>query len=188
MNLNRLFRTITCFLCLLTLLMPLHGFAEDTVTPKPPVALQLQTEEAKIDRFNQAIEGLAQPFDAGFDAGLLIPILAILCIFGGPVIIVTLLVVRHYRAQERLIEFRRDSVGKLIDAGKDVPESLLFFDNPTNGSEKDLSRGIKNIGLGLGIGIFFTAVIGITAGSVGLILVGLGSAQLLSWKLTRNIK
>lgn len=182
---NRLFNTVAGLLISITLVfglaIPIKSLAaQEAALPaaasaSPPVEL------------NRVIQGYAGS-QVSQGLGLLIPIVSVIIIFGGPVLIVSLLITQHYRSQKRLAEFRRESIGKLIDAGRDVPESLLYFDDlgKDKNPERDLSRGVKNIGLGVGIGVFLAAVSSLQAGTFGLILVSLGCAQLLSWKLTRK--
>lgn len=176
MTRNRFISTIAgllvCFTITLGMILPMKSLAD------APAA-----EMSAQQGFNSVVQGLASG-----NAELLIPILAIVFVFGGPVIIVVTLVLQHYRSQKSLAEHRRECIAKLIDAGRDVPESLLYFDDlgQEKNPERDLSRGIKNIGLGVGIAIFLAAVSSLKASTFGLILVGLGCAQLLSWKLTRN--
>jgi hypothetical protein len=179
MNRNRFINTIASLLVSITitlgLIAPMKSIADESQALS---ATDVSPEEANL---NTMIEGLTSG-----DLELLIPILAIIFVFGGPVVIVVTLVTQHFRSQKGLAEFRRECIGKLIDAGKDVPESLLYFDDlgKDRAPERDLSRGVKNIGLGIGIAIFLAAVSSLKVGTFGLILVGLGCAQLLSWKLT----
>lgn len=180
-------RLLTSMLLVLSLATPLQSTADaaapSAVEPQPMAEAQPAATEAQP--LQEIIEDYAES-ESHAGMGLLVAVVSVTFIFGGPVLILSLLITQHYRSQKRLAEFRRECVGKLIDAGKDVPEALLFFDDLGRDQSpgRDLSRGIKNVALGVGVGIFLGAVIDPQAGTFGLILVALGGAQLLSWKLT----
>lgn len=179
MNLNRLrcatFSSLLSIVIAATSVMslPVYSQSEETV--------QSETTSAPHAALNDMITMYTPA-----DTSVIVPIIALLLVFGGPIFIVAMLLLKRYRSLQQAINFRRDCITKLIDAGKDIPETLFFPEDTPTSAHKDLSLGIKNIGLGLGIAIFLTAVNGLAAGSFGLILVGLGSAQLLSWRLTRK--
>lgn len=117
-------------------------------------------------------------------AGILIPILAISLIFGGPVVLVIVLAILHYRAKARRERMQSDNIARLIEAGRDIPAELLRGDEPVGVNGQDnLRKGVKNIGVGTGLLIFLTLLIDIGIGAVGFIFIGLGVSQLVVWKL-----
>lgn len=188
MNLIRLRRSaihcLVTFLTLAALMLSLHSIAQ--TGDLTGAESQLHAAQQSLTPQNpNSIEGVLNAYTPDY-IGVVAPVLAILLIFGGPIALAIILVLQHYRSQRCFGEIRRECINKLIDAGKDVPESLLFFDDPANSADKDLSRGLKNLGLGAGIAIFLTAINGPAAGTFGLILIGLGGAQLVSWKLSRK--
>lgn len=90
---------------------------EDQSTPstqlKPPVALQLQTDEHWD---HQAADDLAKMISVSVDShsgdgcDMLIPLLAILFIFGEPVILVIVLIFSRYRGKARCELARRENI------------------------------------------------------------------------------
>jgi hypothetical protein len=109
----------------------------------------------------------------------LVPVVALLVIFGGPVLIVAI-VSRNNRRKREMVH---QTIDRIIAQGKDVPVELLdALDKGSNG-KSGLARGTVNVALGLGIGGMFLANAGVGAASIGLIPLAIGLAQLLVWKL-----
>lgn len=109
----------------------------------------------------------------------IVPIVALLVIFGVPVLIVAL-VSRNNRRKREMVH---QTIDRIIEQGKDVPVELLdALDKGSNG-KSGLARGTVNVALGLGIGGMFLANAGVGAASIGLIPLAIGLAQLLVWKL-----
>lgn len=136
--------------------------------------------------------GLQEAFgEADFDAGdlsvaILIPILAITFIFGGPIFLVCFLMLHHYRNKARRQRDINTNIDKLLAAGRDIPVELLRGDEPRAASDNgDLSRGIRSLFLGIGLLIFLTALMGFDIGAVGFILIGLGLSHILIWYLNK---
>ncbi len=137
-------------------------------------------------------KGLQEAFgEAEFDAGdlsvaILIPILAITFIFGGPIFLVCFLMLHHYRNKARRQQDINTNIDKLLAAGRDIPVELLRGDEPRAASDNgDLSRGIRSLFLGIGLLIFLTALMGFDIGAVGFILIGLGLSHILIWYLNK---
>lgn len=177
-----------CLIVCIFMFTPLLGMADEAAitaasTEGGSTAL---AEEAKRQDVQNMIRGFIPETEPA--TGAIVPVVALLLIFGGPVVILITLILQHFRTQKLKAEFRRECVGKLIDAGKDVPASLLFFDDldADKTPQKTLTRGLNFLGLGIGITVFLWAVNGLQAGTFGLIFIGLGCAQLISWKLTHQ--
>ncbi|RZA04759.1 MAG: ABC transporter ATP-binding protein [Moraxellaceae bacterium] len=192
MNLNRftdmLGHTLACIIICIFITSPLLCMADEA---SKSAALAAGASTVPADESNEQIlqnmiRGVSPETEPA--TGAIVPVVALLLIFGGPVLILITLILQHYRSQKLKAEFRRECVGKLIDAGKDVPASLLFFDDlgADKTPEKTLNRGLNFLGLGIGITVFLWAVNGLQAGTFGLIFIGLGCAQLISWKLTHQ--
>lgn len=126
-------------------------------------------------------------FDAGdFSLALLIPILAVIFIFGGPIFLVCFLVIQHYRAKARRQQDLNANIDKLLAAGRDIPVELLRGDEPQAATDTgDLASGIRTLFLGVGLLIFLTVLLGFDIGAVGFILIALGSARILIWYLNK---
>ncbi|WP_331346160.1 DUF6249 domain-containing protein [Cellvibrio sp. UBA7661] len=133
-------------------------------------------------------EAFGKPnFDEG-DIGLalLIPLFAIVFIFGGPIFLLAFLLVLRYRSRARRQQEINNNIDKLLAAGRDIPVELLRGDEPKSASEAgDLSRGIRNLFLGIGLLIFLTALVGFDIGSIGFIWIAFGCSQTLVWYLNK---
>lgn len=126
-------------------------------------------------------------FNAGdFSVALLIPILAITFIFGGPIFLICFLMLHHYRDKARRQQDINTNIDKLLANGRDIPVELLRGDEPKAASDNgNLSRGVRNLFLGIGLLIFLTALVGFDIGSVGFILIALGLSHILIWYLNK---
>lgn len=142
--------------------------------------------QRELDRGLQEAFGEAE-FDAGdLSVAILIPILAITFIFGGPIFLVCFLMLHHYRNKARRQQDINTNIDKLLAAGRDIPVELLRGDEPRAASDNgDLSRGIRSLFLGIGLLIFLTALMGFDIGAVGFILIGLGLSHILIWYLNK---
>lgn len=155
-----------------------------------PGNLNINGEELERHIAEQISRNMDQEFGQAFSSGhnvgraLLIPLFAIFFIFGGPVILVIILVVLHYRAKARRERLQSENIAQLLAAGKDVPLDLLRGEETSRAvAEDNLRRGVKNVGIGTGLLLFLTLFLGIGIGSVGFIIIGLGISQLVIWKL-----
>lgn len=133
-------------------------------------------------------EAFGKPdFDEG-DIGLalLIPLFAIVFIFGGPIFLLAFLLVLRYRSKARRQQEINNNIDKLLAAGRDIPVELLRGDEPKSAGETgDLSRGIRNLFLGVGLLIFLTALVGFNIGAIGFIWIAFGCSQTLIWYLNK---
>ena len=117
-----------------------------------------------------------------FDSSLVPGVLAILLLFGGPIVIVALVSYNNRRKRQMVHE----TIDRIIAQGKDVPVELLdALDKGPRSSKTMLSRGVVNLALGVGIGGMLYALGGDEAASIGLIPFCIGAAQLLVWKLEK---
>lgn len=121
---------------------------------------------------------------------VIVPIVAMTLLFGGPIILVIVLVLLSYRAKARRQQDINRNIDKLLAAGRDIPVELLrgddeSFQTPENNLA--LTKGIKNICVGIGLLIFLTILCGIKIGAVGFIVISVGISQLLIWKLSKPI-
>lgn len=101
----------------------------------------------------------------------IVSIIAIIAVFGMPVLIVLIVsIVNHKnkRAQYRLAE-------KALENGKDIPEGLF---TKTKEETNLRAKGIKNIFLGIGLGIFLWAITGeFGLGCIGFMIMFIGLGQ-----------
>lgn len=126
--------------------------------------------------------GGAVKVDGGFDEDLIPGIVAIVLLFGGPVVIVALVSYNNRRKRQMVHE----TIDRIIAQGKDVPVELLEAldkgEKSRNGKSM-LARGVTNLALGLGIAGVLWGLGGDKAASLGLIWICYGLGQLVVWKL-----
>lgn len=148
--------------------------SSDAVAP-PPVPESFQDLE-------KLLEGIGDRDDHAFLGGmaLMIPILAVLLIFGGPLLLVILLAVMHFRSRNRQAELQHASIARVVESGQPVPEDILRQSLQT--SVHQGVRGLRNIGLGLGLLAFLWVVFGPRAGAIGFLFIGIGLSQVAVWK------
>lgn len=172
--------------------------------PPPPAVMEeqaraLQASEQAMREAEQAMQqqqnwqqefdrGMQKAFkdDAVFNAGVLIPILAIVFIFGGPILLLVLILIFFFGAKRRRQRDINMNIDKLLAAGRDIPVELLRGDEPQsadNSGSRD--KGIRNICLGTGWLIFLTIMVGFDVGSAGFIWIALGISQVVIWYLNQ---
>lgn len=179
------------FLC--TLLLPAAvGAADGRLVPSgEPVPVQASDSERSQEEWDRASESAVRDVQSAFDSiggngtanlALLIPILAVIFIFGGPVVVIVVIAVLYYRSKTRREQIRAETTLKALETGRELPKELLE-EKPVDKAEDNLRKGVKNIGLGLGLVLGLSFLVGIELGALGFILVGIGGAQLALWKL-----
>lgn len=113
----------------------------------------------------------------------LVPIVAIVSVFGVPpiaILLLALLVFRHREKQQQLINER---LQRFLEAGQPIPEQLLKSGTAEAGPAQLLNQGLVLLGLGIGLGIFLGLLTGWEIASLALIPIGIGIARLISWKM-----
>ncbi|MFT7460298.1 MAG: hypothetical protein ACI909_002986, partial [Planctomycetota bacterium] len=109
----------------------------------------------------------------------LIPLTAIVVVFGTPIMIVAAVLFFSYR-KKRLMH---DTIDKYVTSGKDIPPEVLKGLQKDVTPKSNLQRGVVMSGIGLGMIACFGIMGGIEAAALGLIPLFIGLAQLLIWKL-----
>ena len=112
----------------------------------------------------------------------LLPILGVIFTFGTPALIVALLL-RNNQRRARLLH---ETIGKMIDAGRDIPPDLFDALNPEPSANVSLYRGIILCGAGLGLGLAALIMSSSALAALCLIAVSVGLAFLLIWKLEKS--
>lgn len=120
----------------------------------------------------------------GDAAAIAIPIIAILMVFGAPALTVILVALFVFRHRERRQQLLNERIQKFLENGQPVPENLMEESPPT--PARHLNQGLVLLGAGAGLTLFLTLVNGFAIGSLGLILVGVGIAKVLIWKLAET--
>jgi hypothetical protein len=109
----------------------------------------------------------------------IIPIVAIVFVFGMPVFIVALVVYSRHRRQRLLHE----TIRTMIEKGVPIPPELLQPQQPRRLPKSDFRRGLVWSAIGLGWFIAFTVKGNIGSGALGLIPLLIGAAFLVTWKV-----
>ena len=161
------------------------------------------------DEIRKAIDELRDsihhemPSDFGgitHDPNVIIPVVAMLLLFGGPILLLIVLAVLHYRAKARRQQNINMNIDKLLAEGRDIPLEMLLGEEAAvmkpamparpgivlaaPRDDATMQKGVRNIGLGTGWLIFLTIMFSIEIGSFGFIFIGLGISQLVIWKLS----
>lgn len=123
-----------------------------------------------------------EPSDASFNLALLIPIVAISFVFGGPIILIIAIAVLHYRSKARSAQIKAELTLKALETGRELPTELAEQNSAVTHTD-NLRRGVKNVGLGMGLVAGLSFLVGFDIGALGFVLVGIGGAQLVLWKL-----
>lgn len=117
-------------------------------------------------------------------AALIIPVLGIITIFGLPILIVAL--VLYFRHKNKQAKYKLAT--EALAAGKEVPKEL-FEENlasPKHNNET-LTKGIQNICLGLGLGVFLWLLTNVAAiAAIGFIIFCKGVGEVIIAYTTRS--
>ncbi|MGH8246671.1 MAG: DUF6249 domain-containing protein [Gammaproteobacteria bacterium] len=114
--------------------------------------------------------------------GLAVGALAIVVIFGTPMMIVAAVLYAGYR-KRRLVH---DTINQYLASGKEVPPEIIKHLQAPETPKNYLQKGLVWSGVGLGIILCFM-VLGETEGAaIGFIPLFIGLAQLLIWKLEQR--
>ena len=117
-------------------------------------------------------------------ATLIIPILGIIMIFGLPILIVAL--VLYFRHKNKQAKYKL--AAEALAAGKEVPKELFEENlaNPKHNNET-LTKGIQNICLGLGLGVFLWLLTNVAAiAAIGFIIFCKGVGEVIITYATRS--
>lgn len=124
--------------------------------------------------------GAAEAF--GLTIGLVAVVLGIL----SPFALLLAFVIVHYRSKVKMATIQRESIAKMVEAGQDVP--LELFRGEKTDPQRYMRNGFRNLGLGAGLFIFLSLIAGVDVGSLGCVFMGVGLAQLATWKVASNDK
>ena len=134
------------------------------------------TEEKQLSKGG---EFLFNQMENMLRATLIIPILGIIMIFGLPILIVAL--VLYFRHKNKL-------AAEALAAGKEVPKEL-FEENLASPKQNNetLTKGIQNICLGLGLGVFLWLLTNVAAiAAIGFIIFCKGVGEVIIAYATRS--
>lgn len=142
-----------------------------------PADMEVAGAAAAASQLGESFPGMP-----GTGGAVLIPVLAIILIFGMPPLTIILLALFIFRHRERRQRLYNERLQRFLEAGQPIPEELLRSEVSQPAPQQHLNRGLALIGLGLGLGVFLGLVAGWKVGSIALIPLALGAAQLISWK------
>lgn len=117
-------------------------------------------------------------FRSSKDMEWMVGVVAILAVFGTPILIVWLVTRNSYRKKQLLM----DNINRMVAEGRDIPPELLDAmegESPINMRD----RGFTLIAVGLAVLIWLTISVGPGVGSLGLIPLFIGVARFINWKL-----
>lgn len=124
------------------------------------------------------IDDFGDDFGSGLKKSIALGFLALLLVFGTPVIIVALAL--YFRYKNRRNRYR--VIEKALESGQPIPDEFVK-QNMTNDTE---SKGIKNICLGLGLFIFLWALTTFAIGCIGILIMCNGIGQYVVARKKRN--
>lgn len=103
----------------------------------------------------------------------LVALVAIVIIFGSPVVIV--LIIFNYRHRQKKAQY--ELIAKAIEAGKDIPDGLFQVNKrePRN----NLTVGVTNLFIGIGISILLWNLIALRFASIGVLVSCVGIGQII---------
>ena len=138
------------------------------------------TEEKQLSKggeflFNQ-VEDMTK-------AALIIPVLGIIMIFGLPILIVALMLYFSHKNKQAKYKLAAEALA----AGKEVPKEL-FEENLASPKQNNetLTKGIQNICLGLGLGVFLWLLTNVAAiAAIGFIIFCKGVGEVIIAYTTR---
>ena len=111
--------------------------------------------------------------------GGVVALLAVILVFGTPVIIVIAILIHKAKRTQRI----HQTVVALAEKGLAIPPDL-FVDKPAAESSSPLQKGVLLIAVGAGLTIFFLSMPGRHASwGVGVIPLLIGVGYLIVWKL-----
>ena len=136
------------------------------------------TEEKQLSKGG---EFLINQMEDMTKTALIIPVLGIIMIFGLPILIVAL--VLYFRHKNKQAKYKLAS--EALAAGKEIPQEL-FKGNVKKENDETLTKGIKNVFLGIGLGVFLWVLTyeqGIAA--IGFLIFCVGLGQVVTAYVTR---
>jgi hypothetical protein len=166
---------------------PIDEPAPPVVVPDHSYPVEYQDDHTAAE-FEQRMERLIKTHSRGssIDLSQMVPITAIVFLFGGPIFLIGLLITKRYHNKQLHRQSLNDNIDKLLAAGRDIPVELLRGDGPKTAEQMgNRDKGVRNICIGTGVLIFLTILTGIDIGSIGFIWIALGVSQVVIWYLNQ---
>ncbi len=112
----------------------------------------------------------------------LVGLVAVLLIFGSPIVIVFIISQNRRRKREMV----HGTIDKMIEMGQEVPVEMLDALDKGDGAKPTTHKAFVNIAIGLGAGIALMSLAGADVATLALIPLFIGLAQLLVTKLDKE--
>lgn len=187
---------------LVVLLAPLTSFAEDSGTgvtatgqvpqvPQVPVDPEAVIEKAFAEanpgeEIGKAIGDAMGSIDNGpAMAALLIPIMGIFGALIAPMLLIGIIVWLGIRYREHKEQRNHETIRLMIEKGVPIPPDLSFGES-TQEKGSPLNRGLKLMGIGAGLIVFFLVMGMGGLSGIGAIPLFIGLAYLLISRLEKN--
>jgi hypothetical protein len=157
------------------LLAPLTGLAADTPPDGAAIAAQA------IEQASQEIEKTFAHHNSGEEIGqaLLIPILGIIGVFFAPMLAIIIIAVLAFRHRDRKQQRNHETIRQMIEKGMQIPPNISFGE--TSESALPLNKGLKYMGVGAGLIVFFIVMGMKGLAGIGAIPLFVGLAYLATW-------
>ncbi len=173
---------------------PLSAADSAPYVPPPPAVFEPPRAPHHGDWGRELEQGLKGAFgghrendyEDAIQTAVLIPLFAVIFIFGGPIFLICYLISKRYHYRQLRQQSINNNIDKLLAAGRDIPVELLRGDEPKGADDNgNRSKGIRNICLGTGWFLFLTILVGFDIGAIGFIWIALGVSQVLIWYLNQ---
>ena len=150
--------------------------AEDQLSAEEKAQIKQEVRKA-LENLSDVRVGRGEGFMA-----MVIGLITVILIFGGPIIIVGIALYSSYRKRR----LTHDTINKYVESGKDIPAEVLDGLHRQTHPKGNLHKGLVMVGVGLGIFLCFLIFGSPEVGALGLIPLFIGLAQLLVWKLEKR--
>jgi hypothetical protein len=199
---SRMAETVIILITVLAMLGPVFGL--DAIASASAQTVSIESDPARIvvDAGAEIEKAFAQT-DPGEEIGkaigdamksmnhqdfagqaLLIPILGIIGALITPMVAVIIAIWLIYLYREHKEKRNHETIRLMIEKGIEIPPNFSFGEAPETASP--LNRGLKLIGIGIGLVIFFLAMDMSGIAGVGAIPLFIGLAYLLIWHLEKD--
>ena len=112
-----------------------------------------------------------------------IPALSIIMVFGMPVVIMFFILWFNYKNKKAKYQI----ISEALASGKELPAEFYAEKSPSNGHVEVLTKGIKNVFLGIGLGVFLWILTGEGGiASIGFLIFCIGLGQIVIAYATRS--
>lgn len=163
----------------------------ETALADLPEEVRAELDADDVEDLRRALEDVRRlkrgggdhgPEDNAYVSDIVPGVVAIVLLFGGPIVIVAIVSYNNRRKRQMV----HQTIDGIIAQGREVPVELLDALDKGQNAKSRLARGTVSVGLGLGLGAMLLATAGPEVASIGLIPLFIGLAHLLVWKLEKT--